>query len=304
MSLERTPVTLTFVITTIMMYMFYQINPETFTDLFAFQTHSVLVNFIPWQLLTYAFYFPGRIFFFIFTVIIYLVIGSGLEQLWGSLKFGIFILIVLLSRSVPALLLGTGSIDPLQSSWFMHVCLYVAFGFNFPERKFHLYFFIPVKVKILGIIGLCICGFYLILPFIEYGNYFMVLSPGLIKLPVPIALFLVNGLSCVSLLIYWRSIFSHGTVDSVVTKIRDNIQSVEEDNKRLLKIQGNKKYADLLTDYQNDLDYDASLLDKYDENNSSLCDKADFNKDDPYCLECEKFPHCAKRFILSKKNKK
>jgi hypothetical protein len=72
-------------------------------------------------------------------------VGSSLEQHWGSFKFNAFYVLGILGTVVAALITG-----PQTNTW-LDVSLLLAFATTFPDVQILLFFFLPIRVKWLGI---------------------------------------------------------------------------------------------------------------------------------------------------------
>jgi len=100
-----------------------------------------------WRLVTFMM-MPrtlSPLWLFISFMVFYLI-GSSLEQQWGTFRFNLFIWSgYLLTVSMAFINPGT-----LISNVYFLGCVFLAFATLFPNFTFHLFFIIPVKVKWLG----------------------------------------------------------------------------------------------------------------------------------------------------------
>jgi hypothetical protein len=98
-----------------------------------------------WRLFTYIFIPPtGSLFFILFVLYFYYLIGSALEHEWGSFRFNIYYLIGMLGTTIAAMITGFGT------STYLNLSLFLAFARLFPDYQIMMFFFIPAKVKYLG----------------------------------------------------------------------------------------------------------------------------------------------------------
>ncbi|HEY8422856.1 MAG TPA: rhomboid family intramembrane serine protease [Thermoclostridium sp.] len=98
-----------------------------------------------WRLVTYIFIPPESSIIFIFFVLyFYYIIGSSLENLWGSFRLNIYYLIGMVGTTIAALLTGYSDATHLNLS------LFLAFAYLFPDYEILLFFIIPVKIKYLA----------------------------------------------------------------------------------------------------------------------------------------------------------
>lgn len=138
-----------------------------------------------WRLITFLFIPPQTSILWIFFILyFYYMVGSALEQTWGSFKFTLYYLIGALGTIVGAFLSGIG-----WNALYLHLSLFLAFACLFPDFQILLFFILPVKVKYLAYLN----GFFLAytilfqpLPF-KLGalasliNFFLFFGPSLIR---------------------------------------------------------------------------------------------------------------------------
>ncbi len=82
----------------------------------------------------------------IFVFYIFYLMGSALEQQWGTFQFNLFILCGYL-LTVAMAFINPGTVI---SNYYFLGCVFLAFATLFPNFEFHLFFILPVKVKWLG----------------------------------------------------------------------------------------------------------------------------------------------------------
>jgi len=114
----------------------------------------------------------------------YYFIGSSLERQWGTGKFTIYYFSGVLLSAIYGLLLwamiGGGDQPVTINMYYVNLSMFFAFATMFPNMQLLLFFFIPIKIKWLGIINAIyflyqiifkIPGFYKLLPVIAILNY-------------------------------------------------------------------------------------------------------------------------------------
>jgi hypothetical protein len=74
-------------------------------------------------------------------------VGSSLEQNWGTFKFNAFYFVGVLGTIGAAFLTGP------QTNFWLDASLFLAFATTFPEVQILLFFFLPIRVKWLGIVA-------------------------------------------------------------------------------------------------------------------------------------------------------
>ncbi|HHV99144.1 MAG TPA: rhomboid family intramembrane serine protease [Clostridiaceae bacterium] len=107
---------------------------------------SLLLKGEIWRLFTYIFIPPESSMIFIFFVLyFYYLIGTSLEQQWGSFRFNVYYLIGMLGTTIAAFISGTGA-----TGVYLNLSLFLAFAYMYPNYEILLFFFVPIKVKYLG----------------------------------------------------------------------------------------------------------------------------------------------------------
>ncbi len=89
---------------------------------------------------------------FAISLYFYIFIASTLERQWGALKFNIYYAIGVIGCIISAMITG------YASNIYLNLSLFLAFAALYPEFKVMLFFFIPVKMKVLAYIDLGIYG--------------------------------------------------------------------------------------------------------------------------------------------------
>lgn len=118
---------------------------------------SLILNGEIWRVVTFLFVPPtGSILWFFFNLYFYFFLGSSLEHYWGSARFNIYYLLGTLGA------VAAGFICGVTTNHYLNLSLLLCYAVLNPEMKFMLFFFIPVKVKWLGMAW----GAYMIYEFI------------------------------------------------------------------------------------------------------------------------------------------
>ena len=100
-----------------------------------------------WRVLTFVFV-PQTYSLFVLalTLYFYWMIGTALENTWGSFKFDLFYLVGLIGTIVSGFITGYATVD------YLHLSLFLAFALLYPDHQLLLFYFLPVKVKWIAII--------------------------------------------------------------------------------------------------------------------------------------------------------
>lgn len=111
----------------------------------------------------------------IFTIIMlffYYSVGNALEQKWGAFRYNVYIfsgiLFTVIGAFVLFFVLGGNTIFGIFNSfstYYINMSIFLAFAASYPDARVLLYFFIPIKMKWLGIFY----GVMVLLSFISSG---------------------------------------------------------------------------------------------------------------------------------------
>jgi len=98
-----------------------------------------------WRIVSFVFIPPSSsILFIILSLYFYWLMGSAMEDEWGSFKFDVFYLCGVTGSAAAGLITGYATNNYLNMS------LFLAFALLFPEFKINLFFVLPIKVKYLA----------------------------------------------------------------------------------------------------------------------------------------------------------
>lgn len=176
----------------------YTINPYAFLYL-GLEVDKVFEGQV-WRLITFLIPYNSfmDIFFVFLKAYMFYIIGSALENVWGSFRLNLYFFSAVIFNIIAAfivygifqvnilghvMLLVTSPLDLIYSSMFF------AFSALYPNTQFLIYFIIPVKVKYLAWIS---GAFYLynVFKFIKFGYYL-----GIIPILVSLANFFIFFIS-------------------------------------------------------------------------------------------------------------
>lgn len=105
-----------------------------------------------WRLVTFIFLPPNSsTLWILFSLYLYWMIGSALENQWGSSRFTLFYFIGVLG-SILAAALTRGYV----TNYYLNMSLFLAFAAMYPNHQFMIFFIIPVKVKYLALIDVAL----------------------------------------------------------------------------------------------------------------------------------------------------
>ena len=132
-----------------------------------------------WRLFTYIFtsvFSYGNIIFVVLGLICYFSLGRAIEHIWGTLRFNLFYFTGVILMDIYCMIFG-GYAD----STFLNLSLFLSYATLFPDHHFVLFFIIPIKAWILGVIDLALLLLqvvtnsfpYNLFPIIALANYFL-----------------------------------------------------------------------------------------------------------------------------------
>ena len=112
-----------------------------------FDRHLVFSGQV-WRILTFIFLYPATTspIFTALAIYFYWWVGNTLEQYMGKARFNLFYLFGYIGSIISGLISGGVTND------YLNLSLFLAFAILFPNVRVLLFFFIPIKVKWLGIV--------------------------------------------------------------------------------------------------------------------------------------------------------
>ena len=105
-----------------------------------------------WRLVTFLF-FPGYgtlrdAIWLVFFLYLYYMIGTTLEREWGTAKFSLYYLMGVALSVLTGVIIGLLFHNAhMAGANYVNLSLFFAFAMLYPDTRFLLFFFIPVKVK-------------------------------------------------------------------------------------------------------------------------------------------------------------
>ncbi len=109
-----------------------------------------------WRMLTFICMPPDtRLIFILFAWLIFNLMGSSLDEHWGTFKYNLYLFIgyigSILACIIPALV--TDWPPFVADNMYFEGSIFFAFAYLFPHYEFLLFFFLPVKVKWLALLS-------------------------------------------------------------------------------------------------------------------------------------------------------
>ena len=152
-------------------YLINWINPIMFNYL-TLNPYAILFKGQVWRLITWLIIPPENFSFFTLIMLyFYYSIGTTLERTWGTYRYNLYLFLGIIFTAVGAfammgfvylfqraILFNMGAenyfavLSTMFSTYYVNMSIFLAFAATFPDMQVLLFFFIPIKVKILGII--------------------------------------------------------------------------------------------------------------------------------------------------------
>ncbi len=152
-------------------YLINWINPIMFNYL-TLNPYAILFKGQVWRLITWLIIPPENFSFFTLIMLyFYYSIGTTLERTWGTYRYNLYLFLGIIFTAVGAfammgfvylfqrdILFAMGAenyfavLSTMFSTYYVNMSIFLAFAATFPDMQVLLFFFIPIKVKILGII--------------------------------------------------------------------------------------------------------------------------------------------------------
>ncbi len=126
-------------------------NPEFYYQYLSLDAVAILRGQV-WRIFTFIIQPPNtNIWFVIFTLYLYYMIGRQLEYVWGAFRFNVYFFTGVLLHVVAALLTYaiTGVSLPL-GTYYLNMSLFFAYAAIYPNQQFYLFMVLPIKVKYLA----------------------------------------------------------------------------------------------------------------------------------------------------------
>ena len=94
--------------------------------------------------------------FILFALYFYYMIGLGLENQWGKVRFNLYYAVGMLGSIIAALITGYGS------NMFLNLSLFFAYAALYPDEQVLLFMFLPIKMKYLALADAALYLYYFI----------------------------------------------------------------------------------------------------------------------------------------------
>ena len=110
-----------------------------------------------WRLVTFVFVPPSSSpIFILFALYFYYMIGVGLENQRGKVKFNLYYLVGMLGSIIAALITG------YADNTFLNLSLFFAYAALYPDEQVLLFMILPIKMKYLALVDAALYLYYFI----------------------------------------------------------------------------------------------------------------------------------------------
>ena len=110
-----------------------------------------------WRLVTFVFVPPSSSpIFILFALYFYYMIGIGLENQWGKVRFNLYYLVGMLGSIIAALITG------YADNTFLNLSLFFAYAALYPDEQVLLFMILPIKMKYLALADAALYLYYFI----------------------------------------------------------------------------------------------------------------------------------------------
>ena len=149
------------------------VAPGFYNQYLALNAHAILNGEI-WRLVTFIIQPPStNIFFVIFTLYLYYMIGTELEYAWGIFRFNLYFLTGVLFHIIAAMLMYfLFHVSLPVGTYYLNMSLFFAYAALYPNQHFLLFGILQIKVKYLAWVDAVIFAYTILQAFLPaYGGH-------------------------------------------------------------------------------------------------------------------------------------
>ncbi|HEX9163767.1 MAG TPA: rhomboid family intramembrane serine protease [Thermoanaerobaculia bacterium] len=257
-------------------------DPQKYARLFSFERGAVAAGEI-WRVFTYQFTQAGQGWFvfprplvLFFTLLLLYLMGSALEEEWGTWNFLAFFTVSTLGSAMTAAALGI----PLLGSYFVNFSLLFVYASVFPQQTFSLFGALPVRIRWIAYIAALV----LVVGVFAGGHANLAALAGA---AASYAFFLSQRV---------RVIIIHDSETADEDDVPDG--TAIRNAARFVAIKravGNSNAVEI--------DRLIAQCDRDKVPGVNICSPADYKPEnsDGYCIRCEGFAECSARFLTMKR---
>lgn len=111
-----------------------------------------------WRIISFIIAYPSssNIFLTLLSLYFFYWTGSAVESYWGKARFNLYYIFGIVGTIIAGFIVGS------VGNVYLNLSLFLAFAAMFPEQQVLLFFFIPIKVKWIGIVEGLFIGYILV----------------------------------------------------------------------------------------------------------------------------------------------
>ena len=173
-------------------YLMRMCGMDELASILAFDRTAILRGQV-WRLFTYIFvYDAGNILLTAISMFCYFSLGRAMEASWGTLRFNLFYFTGMVLMDVFCMLFGG-----YANVYYLNLSLFLGYATLYPDARFLLFFFIPVRAWIFALVdlgltlmdvaNLALAGQfpYCLFPLIAIANYFLFFGADVVNVLPP-----------------------------------------------------------------------------------------------------------------------
>ncbi len=169
-----------------------------------------------WRIVTFIIAPPANssLIFMAFTLYLYYMIGTVLENVWGAFRFNLYFFMGIIFHVIAAFLIYfIFGYSYEFTTYYINLSLFFAFAATYPDMEFLLFFILPIKVKWLALIDALYMGATIIFGYgfqfmpvsMQYRLYMPLIQLGIIPSPVIATAALVSILNFIIFFLLTRN---------------------------------------------------------------------------------------------------
>lgn len=257
-------------------------DAQKYAQVFSFERNAVASGEV-WRLFTYQFTVAGQGWFvfprplvLFFTLLLFYLMGTAVEEEWGTWNFLSFFAISSVGSAVAAAGLGI----PLLGSYFVNFSLLFVYASIFPQQTFYLFGMLPVRIRWIAYIAALV----LITGVFAGGRSNWAALAGAAASYV---------------------FFLSQRVRVIVIHEKDAID--EDEMPDGTAIRNAARYVAIKrainSGSASEIDRMVGIVERDVVRGVNICPPADFKPEnnDGYCIRCEGFSECSKRLLMMKR---
>lgn len=141
-----------------------------------------------WRLITFVFTSVlsyGNILFVAIGLLCYFSLGRAIEHIWGTFRFNLYYLVGVLLMDIYCMIFGS-----FADATYLNLSLMISYATLFPNAQFVMFFIIPIKAWVLGLVYLVLNLItvitspfpYNLFPLVTFANYFLFFGKDVLNL--------------------------------------------------------------------------------------------------------------------------